>query len=518
MDSTRCERLIREGVAAWNEWRRMEPGGEAQLADLDLTGLDLSGADLRGADLIGAQLSGAILRGANLEAAHISGATCRGTDFRDARLVHASITGTDCKGADFRGALFQREGHLSNCDLSATRFDEVEIDECFLVGSTLAGARLCGASLKRADLSDTDLRGADFTGADLSRASFYRANLSDARLAQFVLHDCSFVRATLRGAHLQQADLRNANFRGAAMEGAYLGGAWLERATFDDAQLQGAFFDGANLTRASFDRANLTSALFERANLFETSLDGAILTEANLERSILVRTKLRGARLTGARVYGIAAWDVEVDENDEMRQDLVITPEGQPQVVVDQIDVAQFTYLLLHNPNIRRVIDTIGRRGVLLLGRFTPDRKLVLDAIRRELRRRGFVPILFDFDRPVDRSLRETVLTLAGLSLFIIVDLTAPSSTPLELQAIIPAFEIPVVPIIAAGNKPFAMFADLYNQHSRERGGHLFGILTYASIDGLTSGLHDKVIAPAVALSRTLAAKKGQAVDIEAID
>jgi hypothetical protein len=52
------------------------------------------------------------------------------------------------------------------------------------------------------------------------------------------------------------------------------------------------------------------------------------------------------------------------------QQNLVITRADEPTVTVDNIEVAQFIYLLLHNEKIRDVIDTIGKKGVLLLGRF----------------------------------------------------------------------------------------------------------------------------------------------------
>jgi hypothetical protein len=42
------------------------------------------------------------------------------------------------------------------------------------------------------------------------------------------------------------------------------------------------------------------------------------------------------------------------------------------------------------------VIDTITSKAVLILGRFTPERKAVLDAIGDELRKRDHVPVLFD--------------------------------------------------------------------------------------------------------------------------
>ena len=79
----------------------------------------------------------------------------------------------------------------------------------------------------------------------------------------------------------------------------------------------------------------------------------------------LVNTDLTGANLTGCRIYGVSAWDVKLDE-----VTLIITPQNEPEVAVDSIEVAQFVYLLLHNQKIRDVIDTIGKKGVLLLGRF----------------------------------------------------------------------------------------------------------------------------------------------------
>jgi hypothetical protein len=110
------------------------------------------------------------------------------------------------------------------------------------------------------------------------------------------------------------------------------------------------------------------------------------------------------------------------------QQALVITDKDEPEITVDNIEVAQFIYLLLHNPKIRDVIDTIGRKAVLILGRFTAERKVVLDALREELRKRDYVPILFDFDKPASQDLTATVSTLAHLARFIIADLTDPSS------------------------------------------------------------------------------------------
>src|SRR3954463_4453393 len=66
------------------------------------------------------------------------------------------------------------------------------------------------------------------------------------------------------------------------------------------------------------------------------------------------------------------------------QQNLIITARDEPEIAVDNIEVAQFIFLLLHNPKIREAIDTIGEKVVLILGHFTEERKKVLDDIREE--------------------------------------------------------------------------------------------------------------------------------------
>jgi hypothetical protein len=55
---------------------------------------------------------------------------------------------------------------------------------------------------------------------------------------------------------------------------------------------------------------------------------------------------------------------------------------------------------------------------VLLLGRFTEDRIKILERLRQKLRGLGFVPMVFDFDKPKIRDFTETVRLLANLSRF----------------------------------------------------------------------------------------------------
>src|SRR5260370_690825 len=164
-----------------------------------------------------------------------------------------------------------------------------------------------------------------------------------------------------------------------------------------------------DLRQADPHRATPTKANLRGANLSEANLSGS-----KLESAILVSTYFDGADLNGCYIYGISAWNLKLDGATK-QQNLVITPWNEPEITVDNIEVAQFIYLLLHNERIRHVIDTITSKVVLILGRFTPERKAVLDALREELRQRDYLPILFDFDKPASRDITDTISLLAHM-------------------------------------------------------------------------------------------------------
>ena len=143
----------------------------------------------------------------------------------------------------------------------------------------------------------------------------------------------------------------------------------------------------------------------------------------------------------------------------------MITLYGEPEITVDNIEIAQFVYLLLHNEKIRSVIDTITSKVVLILGRFSAERKAVLDAMREALRKRDLLPVIFDFDKPASKDLTGTVTTLANMARFIIADGTDPKSIPHEMATIVPSTLVPVQPILLAGKQEYAMFEDLRLRH-----------------------------------------------------
>jgi uncharacterized protein YjbI with pentapeptide repeats len=337
-------------------------------------------------------------------------------------------------------------------------------DTVDLVGANLVSAELEGALLGGADLCGANLLGAKLRGANLGYARLAKANLRDADLSDADLSFADFGEAVLCGANLSHAKAPDSTFDKAQLAGVRAIGIDMSEARMREADLSDCCFAsaklvGVNLTGARLVRADLSGASLCRANLTDSDLSYVNLTAADLTKAILVKTNLERSLLNHCRVYGMSAWGVRSDGAEQ--SGLIITPEEEPTVMADQLEVAQFVYLLLTREKLREVIDTITSKAILCLGRFTPERKEILHTIAAEIRKRDFIPIIFDFDQPMARSFTETIKILAGLSMCIIADITNPRSTPLELQAVVPDFAIPVVPIIQEGEQPFSMSGDL---------------------------------------------------------
>lgn len=310
-----------------------------------------------------------------------------------------------------------RKKNRVRIDLRSANLQEIVLNEANLRGANLEGANLSEADLSEADLSQTNLR-----NANLEFARLVRANLSEADLWG----------ANLTGMNGHKVDMQKAKLREANLAFAYLPDANLQKA-----DLRGANLHGTDLTDVDFTEANLSGAILMRAQMI-----GAQLAETNLSY---------------CRIFGISAWRLNL--KGATQANLIITDDDESIITVDDLEVAQFIYLLIHNPKLRDIIDTIGKKAVLILGRFTDERKAVLEAIREELRRRDYIPILFDFEKPDSRDVTETVVTLAHMARFVIADLTDPRSLPHELMSFVEGLpSVAVQPLILSGQREYGMF------------------------------------------------------------
>lgn len=362
---------------------------------------------------------------------------------------------------------------LVDANLSGADLREATLAGALLTGADLSGAELVGADLTAANMVATNLEGADLRGVNLSGTQFTGANMVRARLA-----DLDLQKVNLATVDLSHADLSGTNLGGVTLSVGKLVGANLWRAYLAGAILSDTDLSGANLGEAVLTGATLTRATLTRANLV-----GAQLSDASID----------DADISNARVYGVGAWNIRGTPRDQTNLVIEAVREGGPSVTVDDLELAQFMYLILHNDRLRRVIDTITSKVVLILGRFTDDRKAVLDALRIEIRRHNLTPVLFDFDMPADRDITETVTLLARMARFIIADLSDPASIPMELQAIAPDVAVPIRSIIHTGQEPFSMFRTLAKYH------WVLPPYQYDDLDDLLANLDTQVIAPAEA-------------------
>jgi hypothetical protein len=285
----------------------------------------------------------------------------------------------------------------------------------------------------------------------------------------------------LFGANLSNSNLSGVNFRGAYLVDAFLRGATLRG-------------------------ANLSGALLSRADLWGANLSDANLSGANLDGATLIRTNLSRATLVDCSIYGISAWGIQLDGT--RQENLLITDYGEPAITVDNLEVALFIYLLLNNQKIREVIDTITSKVVLILGRFTEERKKVLDALRDELRKRNYSPILFDFEKLSNRDITETVSTLAHLARFVIADITEPKSIPQELSNIIPFLpSVPIMPLLQVSEREYGMYEHFISYPWVQP------IYHYREVDELLNATQDHIIEPAERKVRELAIEKAKRLE-----
>jgi uncharacterized protein YjbI with pentapeptide repeats len=126
--------VLRQGVTAWNLWRKKYSNVQPTLKSVNLNGKKLEGIDLREADL-----SGASLQGADLYKANLSGATAVGGRFQRADLSRALLRGANLRLCD-----------LSEADLSGADLAGADLGRSKLSGANLVATNLCGADLREA--------------------------------------------------------------------------------------------------------------------------------------------------------------------------------------------------------------------------------------------------------------------------------------------------------------------------------------------------------------------------------
>ncbi len=379
-------------------------------------------------------------------------------------LSDADLSSLDLGGIDEAGGVEEDPGALEHRGL--------DLDSANLIGT---------------NFSKTILKGASFGGADLSGANLSEANLKGAYFTQARLEGTILNKADLAGANLGWCNMEAAKLRMANLNLTQLISANLRRADLCDVNANGCWMNGADLELADLSRARIFGANLTGANLTNADLSHAKIKDADLTQTMFVGTNTDQAQFVNCSIFGLSIWDLK--GNPKLTEGLVISPKGEQPVKVDSLEAAQLQYVLLSNQKTGKVIDSVIKSSILILGRFG-HRKPVLDSLRVALRSKGYIPIIFDFESPEERSLTETIRLLAHLARFIVADLTDPSSIPQELESIIPHVEIVVKPLIEGKEQPYAMSRDFVTRHRNQ----FLKLYRYQDVNDLINNLDEEVI------------------------
>jgi uncharacterized protein YjbI with pentapeptide repeats len=379
------------------------------------------------------------------------------------------------------------DAYLSNLFLPEINFDRADLARVDLSGANLSGASLRRALLTGADLLKANLSKASLDGADLTDARAVAANLFAATLTRASLQRADLTEATLFGAELSHADLSGADLRWSELSAADLEEALLVEANLLEANLSKAnlsrtslrrtILGEANLRRADLSDADLRGADLRGADLRGADLSGADLSGADLSYSICAGSNFSRASLTGCRIYAMCSWDMTAD--DVVQKSLCITLRDEPEIVVDELQVAQFIALWIAGGTLPSVITAESTRLVLIVGRFTGERKALFEALADDLRSRGYQPLYQELDPRQGRSDQMEVFgKLARLCGLVLADLSGAGDLWRLLTASMPALPSVICQPLIQAEEPGSI-------DDTRTGPGLLSLHTYRDVDGL---------------------------------
>ncbi len=158
---------------------------------------------------------------------------------------------------------------------------------------------------------------------------------------------------------------------------------------------------------------------------------------------------------------------------------------------------------MVDNAKIRSFLDSVSSKFVLILGRFSDERKPVLDRVRETIREFGYVGVMFDFKRSADSTFDQVIMTLSGLSRFVIADLTDPKVVLKEISVILKNYPtVPVRPILKQGHE-----LNLTTLDHALSPAFLVPVFRYQNSDHLVDSIREQIIDPAETRARELEAR-----------
>ncbi|SIN71228.1 pentapeptide repeat-containing protein [Algoriphagus halophilus] len=246
--------------------------------------------------------------------------------------------------------------------------------------------------------------------------------------------------------------------------------ASFESAVFPNANMTNCYLYESDLSSAGFPGADFSGSMIRKAYCSGTDFSNAKFIDCVLNNSTFIGTDFSGAWIEGCNVYGVSAWEVCISD-ETVQKELFLHRDnfsrkdlkGNSHVAfVDDIALAQFIYFIQQDGGFGKSLKQLNQKSVLLLGKFKDGGLELLRDVADKLRKRNFIPVIFDFNPSENTSIIENVVTMAGLSKFVIANLEG-SSVPAELAKITSNFRNPVIAWIHDDKHDsiYAMFQDV---------------------------------------------------------
>lgn len=302
-------------------------------------------------------------------------------------------------------------------------------------------ADFIGADLEDFDLSNSILNKADFKDANLKRADFQNAHLAEA----------TFESADLRGANFKNADLTRSNLKNCKIDNTTIfEGVILYEANLEELLINRVSFKNSKITNTKLSYIKIKESNFDGVDFSNSEITNSEILNSNLKRTKFINTTITNCHLEDCNIYGASIWNLTTSNT--LQKDLLITDSGEQHIYIDDMDLANYIFLVRNDSNLTKIINASTSKFVLILGRFSEPRKSILESIKNNIRAYQYLPILFDFKKPDGRTLTETIGILAKLSRFIIADITSATFVLHELNHIIPIMvNVPLIPILVKG-------------------------------------------------------------------
>lgn len=244
-----------------------------------------------------------------------------------------------------------------------------------------------------------------------------------------------------------------------------------ESAIFPMANMTNCYLYEADMSGAGFPGANFSGSKIRKAYCRGTDFSNATFIDCVLNNSSFIGVNFSGAKIEGCNVYGVSAWEIILDDktiqkelflhrDNFSRKDILGIDDSLS--FVDDIALAQFLYFIAQENGFGKSLKQLNQRTVLLLGKFKEGGLELLQTVGDILRKWNYIPIIFDFEPSSHTNLIENVVTMAGLSKFVLANLEG-SSVPAELAKVTSNFKTPVIAWINEDKKElvYAMFSDI---------------------------------------------------------